>query len=365
MSLTRLREVFNKELPKKLYHYTGGEAFKGIISNKEFWASHIRFMNDLEEERLAEKKLLEQLDMIFKNENKYIVEELKEKVVNAIRNEISKRGIFIVSLSEQNDELNMWRGYGNKIPSYCIELSSEKFVDQFKSEPKSNDDKMNLEMFKILGIFNNNDLLDDSMFQNWTSEERKQKFYLLPCLYSAEEQNALMQEIIVDSKTYLDGVGRKTTEKALSEEIAKRFIFYAPIIKDSHFETEKEWRIVILYEKSFETKFSRSDLETDLENAENESEQKLIEYEIEEYENNQGRLKEDKELLNYRLGNSFIVPYYKFKFNTDCITKVTIGACPDKESVTESTIFILAQNGFSCENVKNMVTVTEIPYRNW
>ena len=106
-----------------------------------------------------------------------------------------------------------------------------------------------------------------------------------------------------------------------------------------------------------------SDLNEKLENAQNESEQECIEYEIEEYENNQGRLKEDKELLNYRLGNSFIVPYYKFKFSTDCITKVTIGACPDKESVEESTKYFLHQIGF--KNADSIVKLSEIPFRPW
>lgn len=363
MSLEKLKEMLNNDLPDCLYHYTSRDSFIGIMKNKEFWASHIRFMNDLEEERLAEKKLLEQLDIIFKNENKYIVEELKDKVVNAIRNEMNQKGIFIVSLSEENDELNMWRGYGNKIPSYCIELSSEKFVDQFKSELKSNDDEMNAKMLKIFNILNNDELLNDSTFKIWTFEERKQKIYLLPCLYSAEDQNTLMREIIVDSKTYLDRVDGKVTEKSLSEEIAKRFIFYAPIIKDSHFKTEKEWRIVILYEKSVEPKFSKNDLEEKLKNAENESERKRIEHEIEEYEDNLGRLKEDEELLNYRFGNSFIIPYHKFKFNTDCITKVTIGACPDKESVEESTIYFLQQVGF--KNADSIVVSSEIPFRCW
>ena len=128
MSLNKLKELLKKEFPKNLYHYTSRDSFIGIMKNKEFWASHIRFMNDLEEERLAEQKLLEQLDIIFKNENKYIVEELKEKVVNAIRNEINQKGIFIVSLSEEKDELNMWRGYGNTPPSYC-ELTPKSWTN--------------------------------------------------------------------------------------------------------------------------------------------------------------------------------------------------------------------------------------------
>ena len=363
MSLEKLKEMLNNDLPDCLYHYTSRDSFIGIMKNKEFWASHIRFMNDLEEERLAEKKLVEQLDIVFKNENKYIVEELKEKVVTVIRNEIRNKGIFIISLSEQNDELNMWRGYGNKIPSYCIELSSEKFIAQFKSEPNSNGDKLNSKMFKISDILNNDELLDDSIFRVWTFGDKKEKTYLLPCLYTVEDQNALMREIIVDSKSYLDRLGNKVTEKSLSEEIAKRFIFYAPIIKDSHFKTEKEWRIVILYEKSVEPKFSKNDLEEKLKNAENESERKRIEHEIEEYEDNLGRLKEDEELLNYRFGNSFIIPYHKFKFNTDCITKVTIGACPDKESVEESTIYFLQQVAF--KNGDSIVVSSEIPFRCW
>ena len=39
---------FTKNI-KALYHYTNLEGAKGIISNKTFWASHIKFMNDSKE----------------------------------------------------------------------------------------------------------------------------------------------------------------------------------------------------------------------------------------------------------------------------------------------------------------------------
>ena len=38
MSLEKLKEMLNNDLPDCLYHYTSRDSFIGIMKNKEFWA---------------------------------------------------------------------------------------------------------------------------------------------------------------------------------------------------------------------------------------------------------------------------------------------------------------------------------------
>lgn len=359
MSLEKLKEMLNNDLPDCLYHYTSRDSFIGIMKNKEFWASHIRFMNDLEEEKLAEKKLLDSLSMSSKLPSMDI-KKLKEEVIFAIKKEMLKKAIFLVSLSEEPDELNMWRGYGKNAPAYCIQIDCNKLIRQFIAQPAKNKCIRNPELFRIADILNKETQIDESIF---APSENKRKIYYSKCIYDENTQQKLIEEIINDSIDRLDYLETSITEKSLSEEIAKRFIFYAPIIKDSHFEHESEWRIVIILENSFTPVDSKKELEEELENQTCNYLKDNIKKEIEQFDRNLKSFLVNMNLIDFRMGDSFIIPYHKFKFNTDCITKVIIGACPDKDSVEESTIYFLQQVGF--KNADSIVVSSEIPFRSW
>lgn len=97
--------LFNKSAPNFLYHYTDGNAFQNIMKNGELWASHIRFMNDYTEEFLALDKIIELLDKRVGSLD-LDIEKLKKKIRKYFEEEISRKGIFILSFSEKVDDLN-------------------------------------------------------------------------------------------------------------------------------------------------------------------------------------------------------------------------------------------------------------------
>lgn len=200
---------------------------------------------------------------------------------------------------------------------------------------------------------------------DWDLNDRKRKCLLMPCIYESDEQEKLLEEVIEDSLSYMERINDKITESKLAKEIANRLIIYAPIIKHKAFKEEQEWRIIIIYEKSIEPDFTKEDLKKQYEETDNDSEKDRISDEEDRFDDNETRRDEDEEFLDFRIGRSMIVPYYKFSFDKDIIDEVIIGPCPDGNYVKESTVYFLSKIGFSYEKAKSMVQNTECPYRSW
>ena len=85
----------------------------------------------------------------------------------------------------------------------------------------------------------------------------------------------------------------------------------------------------------------------------------------ESFEDNEVSLRDDREFLNYRMGRSYIIPFFRYKINKKVFKEIIIGTCPDKDSVYESTVYFLSKNGFTYEESKSLTEYTKIPYRNW
>ena len=44
--MVKIKKLLSVKPPEYLYHYTDMNSLKGIISNNEMWATHIRFMKN-------------------------------------------------------------------------------------------------------------------------------------------------------------------------------------------------------------------------------------------------------------------------------------------------------------------------------
>ena len=343
--MENLDGLLENKIPDVLYHYTGGNAFLGIISKKEMWASHIRFMNDLKEEILA-LEILERRVKLSQNLQNLDVLKVFEETKKFFIKETAEKGIFILSFSEKKDDLNQWRGYANEIPAYCIGIDIKKLID---SEEIQKDE----------------DSIKQLIRSSWNPNNRKKKVFIAPCIYDPSKQEMLVDEVINDSFNHLSTISNTITEVVLGKEIAKRLIFYSPLIKHKMSESEKEWRIIIVYEKSYAPNFTQEDLHRKLENAKTPDEREHVEYDMDCYEANEARLKEDEKLLGFRMGKSLIIPYFKFALKNEFFKEFIIGACPDRDSLRESTLYFLSKNGFTRSVAEAMVSHTENPYRNW
>lgn len=361
-TMKELKELFKKPCPKKLYHYTNKNAFKGIISNQEMWATHIRFMNDTEEQKLALDLLKKQVPNIFAEKN-INIEKLQKNIEHFVFLEMLRKGIYILSFSEKKDDLGQWRGYGSLMPSFCLELDTYKFKSSFVSELK-NENIKNKDSFRISDITDYSEL-NENVFDFLSTDEKKQKFYLLPCIYNHSEQIKLINEVLTDSYKKIEYLDNEKTEKDLAKEIAKRFVFYCPLIKNESFECEAEWRVIILYEKTFNhTKETDSSTDESEENLD-ESQRAFKESLEDECENIKGFVKLDEQLLSSREGLLCDIPFFKFEIKHQCFTKVLIGSCFDKDVVVNWTFKFLFDKGFNFYSDMNFIEYTKIPYRSW
>lgn len=316
--------------PKYLYHYTDAGTLLGIIQNKEFWASYIRFMNDNTEYDLAKEILFNKLTTFIKSnfrDDNSLVERIKINFEAMIK----RIDLFIISFSEKENDLDQWRAYGKSTPNYSLKID-------VKSLSKNSNILIEKNAVK--------ERISSYVYSTGCPTISK---VLMPCIYDKEDQELLIDEILLDSFNHIKNYNED--EIKFTDYIARRFVYYAPLIKNEVYKNEKEWRIVILF---------------------NEHDQRLAEQKQKE-ENEKNHIidlneEEKVEKINFRTNGSYFIPYYKMKFfNTDCIKRVYIGPCPDLATVHESVEYMLRKNGFEIKKIKDdkIIMDSGLAYRNW
>lgn len=361
--MVKLKTLLKTEIPMFLYHYTDKNALKGIIKNNEMWATHIRFMNDYEEQRLAFELLEEQIPDLLKDKG-IDCKKLLNQLHSDVKKETLKKGVYIISFSEKRDNLGQWRGYGNKIPSFCIGLNKADFTKCFVSEPNPIISKR-FNLPKVVDILNESENIDDSIFHFRDDHGINRKIFFVPCIYN--EQVKYIDELISDSFNYLRNLGEKPSVRNLSKEIAARFVIYSSFIKDIHFKEESEWRIVIIYEKTI-----CNDIDSKIESEQEEIENSSDEYKKDKLDNDldvlesiKGKIKYDSKVLSSRNSKYGDKPFIKFQFPSKCFSEFIVGPGPDKTIVEDWLWKFLYDNGFDIDGKNELVRLSEIPYRNW
>ena len=134
----------NKSKHKEiLFHYTSVETFLKILDNCNnqkvcFWATHAKFFNDPHEYKLA-ISLLKQ-SMIKYEKEKNITE---KKSVNFNYKSLLRLGHmfgapFLLSLSENPDDLTMWRTYGSDGNGIAIGIDTKMLFDYSEDKNVNN-----------------------------------------------------------------------------------------------------------------------------------------------------------------------------------------------------------------------------------
>jgi len=135
--------VFNDYLikhkpPEKLYHYTSGGGLLGIAKNKEIWASHILYMNDRKEFNLAFEKtklVYKRMRQGRKLKYKSILDLLRNlKLLADYHIDDEKEDVYVISLSEKKDNLNMWKKYTDMNPGYCLSFDIKSLSENLQKD---------------------------------------------------------------------------------------------------------------------------------------------------------------------------------------------------------------------------------------
>lgn len=280
-----------------LYHYTDQSGFMGIFLEQELWATKIQYLNDEKEYSLALDLTRIQLQCLvekYVQENNSALVDKLNYYIDCIPN-IKDMNICVSSLTENGDLLSQWRGYSRKLGGYSIGFN-----------------KLALQPFVHL-----------------------KGFELAQCVYETTAQNELIKNMI---NSVLDDFKSKPEDQYTigaynesSRVFLQRLAKIAPLLKDSSFTEECEWRIIAEVN----------------------------------YEN-----------LDFRSGSSMLMPFCKIKLNNiknvyfnSLIDEVIVGHTPNPElAVSATEAFILKHfppksgNNYICPiDVK----ISKIPFRNW
>jgi hypothetical protein len=285
-------ELFSSNPPGNLYHYTDLNGLSGIIENKSLWLTKLSYLNDKTELKIA-------IDRFKTSVNKKLAEiddtEKKEFLTSASNqlDSFERVNIGVASFCENQDLLSQWRSYGNNGSGVAIEFKA----DILKQKADS-------------GLIN-----------------------LWRCLYTPAEHavviNGLIEillnsyDIIKEIRPNNDEVWEKS-KKDLIGYFNTTFSRVAPVIKDTHFYEEREWRLITAVTDSRNPNWCA------------------------------------------RVSNNRVSQYYNFDFNSidnkpyKLIKGIIVGPSSNPDPISSAIMVLLRKNDFDF----NHITFSQIPLRN-
>lgn len=216
-AITCLRNVKNLFLttpkqPSNFYQYSTISAFKGIIESNNLWATHWAYMNDSKElQRGLEiaKQVILKFNQTTKPSHLSSLERYISNGINDVAFDIVNA--YVLCFSEESDNLNLWRGYGDGYNSIVIDYSTT-----------------HLEL--------NKNTLGKPLIGKVVYDEREQKKIILTYLKQYNEMMTKMHKKLSRLKENMD-------ERILGPFIAG-LIILSLFMKEKCWNEEKEWRII-------------------------------------------------------------------------------------------------------------------------
>lgn len=290
--------------PATLYHYTSQQGLVGIVSNAEFWATDIRYLNDSSEftyaVELARRELesWKHADMAYYPSFRKLAQE---------RLTASASSILVASLSEEGDLLSQWRGYCSPGPGFSIGFNG-RYLTRLADE---NDLGFSRCVYEAV----DQRTLIGELIQ--TSFERFPRHIVpAPSLGQYGDADAYIQAVAAA----LSCEPNASARDASVNRFVSGLLDLAAVFKNPTFNEEKEWRIVAV--------------------------------------------SGPERPLRHRLGKSFLVPYGVLPLRgleERVINEVVVGPCPHPDlSVASLKAFLTQELGYSPE-----VRVSRVPFRFW
>src|SRR5262245_41955776 len=107
-------QKLSKALPRVLYHYTKANGFMGIMSDRHVWAYDIRYANDASEITYGMKLIEEVISELQSDANEL------GGLTQQIEFRMNMFPIFVLSLSQEKDDLSQWIAYGGRLGGFAI-----------------------------------------------------------------------------------------------------------------------------------------------------------------------------------------------------------------------------------------------------
>jgi hypothetical protein len=303
----------NPSVPATLWHYTDAAGLAGILQKREIWASDISFLNDSRErvhfsdllKRRVSSRFLDPhvwknsiilLSSLPESRRQYITEHGADALAafTSDVDVIARTRVCVASFSEERDSLSQWRGYCYA-GGFCIGIKGTALKDLRNAEREVAAYSRQIESGR-------------------TARDLKKVKYL------SEKEHEELDEFI-DTMIVLDALfyGTSTEDNETSHDVISQFVqVKAPLVKDHHFASEIEWRLIVQADTNM------------------------------------------TEGLNFRSGRSCLVPYLKLPLAGDFIDEIIVGPGrnADLDVRALEALKISAEMSFE-------VSKSAIPYRNW
>ena len=204
LDLLASRPEFEREPAAALFHYTDFDGVAGILATRSLWLSKVSTLNDTSEIHLAVQQ--------FKARAEKAIERLPRDEAAFVREATShledarRTTICVASFGEQDDQLEHWRSYANDGRGIALGFHGRALAAAGSA-----------------------------------CDVR-----LLRCVYDAETHARIIEDLLHMLLTAVREVrpSDEASRRALAEEFRGVFLMTAPVIKDTHFAGEREWRLV-------------------------------------------------------------------------------------------------------------------------
>jgi hypothetical protein len=293
--------------PPLLWHYTSFQGLYGIVTEGEFIASSLAYVNDTEEFQFTIRPLLALAEARWQQRlgdeiaagpddtNSFQFKLLKTTLASVF-DVISSKTMFVTCFSKEADDLSQWRSYTPHPPGFAIGFDEEEL--------------------RLVGSSSG--------------------FSLLECRYPDKEELAEAVRVAFEAATQGLEEDRLTIRPgADSKELAEFLNTWMPQIVGP---------IVALALRNKHPKF-RAEREVRLTGT------------------SVGGVVPGL-TVKYRVSGSLVVPYVKIPARREKlpspIKHIMVGPCPHQEAVIAATQQICAQHEVEAE-----VIPSEIPFRNW
>ena len=209
--------------PKWLFHYTSLSSASQILYSKSLWLTKIQYLNDTSELKIA-------FDL-FKNAVELRLKELitneteKSKFLLLAKSQIDsfkQTNLCVASFCENGDLLSQWRAYGSGGLGVALGFSGKRLEE-----------------------------LQNTGFTN-----------IWKCIYRPEIQERVANDLVKILEKSFDVCYQnknpnnwEKTKEDLIGHFNTTFLKVAPVLKDRHFEEEKEWRLVTTPMKNTNTNY--------------------------------------------------------------------------------------------------------------
>lgn len=308
----------------EIFHYTDISGFLGIIDSREFWLSHIRFMNDSQEYVDGKNRCQTIIDGFHRTDP--IEQEFLQRLRKSLEkdtsdgfNSRSSKDVFSLSFSRNGDSLDMWRGYGHGGGiaigfdlSSCNAQPGLSFIRKeqydFNLKHRYRNDPKAVKPENERRLFATNIIYDDIIKEKIISEAIQIGF-----------------EHLKFKQVFSPDIALKSAVNGISDAMFELF----PLFKNSAFVHEEECRIL--------ENIARNGDETQLD-------------------------------VHYRPRNGIILPYTVYNImDINCkriehwpISKIVIGPSPKQVDLIKSVIYFLEQRKLS--DLIDKVFPSNIPF---